>query len=648
MALLRRLSIRNKLMLAMGLCLLLFIFISSSLSVYMTSENARTRVVEQELPAQIGEIRNDILRQIIQPLSVSQTLANDTFLHEWEEAGLPEEGVAAWEKYAKHIKAKNNAATVFWVSHTTGKYYTDTGYDRTLSKDKASDQWFYGFVNGSAPYTLDIDKDVSADKYMLFINTRVQTTGGKQAVAGLGLAVNTLADTIRGYKLGKSGSVALVRPTGAILVHRNPALVDGKHFLKELPGYSADLSKELLGGQQFAHGRFKGENGMQFVASSFIPELNAYVVAEVPESEVLGNIGRAAMISALVGALIGGGIGMAAIFFVASAIAAPVSDAAAMLTEIASGEGDLSRRMPVESDDEVGALAHAFNKFVSSLNSTMLQVRNSTAMISTASSEIASGNFDLSSRTEHQASNLEETAAAMEQLTSTVKQNSANAEAANKLVAETTNAAVKGGQVVAGVVDMMGQITSSSQKMSDIIGVIDGIAFQTNILALNAAVEAARAGEQGRGFAVVASEVRSLAQRSAAAAKEIKELIVDSVGKVEAGGKLVDTAGDAMSEIVKSVQHVATLMAEITTAGHEQSEGIGQVNLSITQMDDATQQNAALVEEAAAAAQSLQEQAAQLEQVIGTFKLDTSGGGGGGGGGGAAAGRSGRTALALR
>jgi len=644
MALLRRLSIRNKLMLAMGLCLLLFIFISSSLSVYMTSENARVRVVEQELPAQIGEIRNDILRQINQPLSVSLTLANDTFLHDWEEAGLPDEGVEAWQKYARQLKAKNNAATVFWVSHTTGKYFTDAGYDRTLSKDKASDQWFYGFVNGNAQYTLDIDKDVSADKYMLFINTRVQTPGGKQAVTGLGLAVNTLADTIRSYKLGKSGSVSLVRPNGAFLVHRNPALVDGKHFLKDMPGFSADLSKELLGGQKFAQGRYKGDSGPQFVASSFIPELNAYVVAEVPESEVLGNIGRSAMISALVGALIGGGIGMAAIFFVASAIAAPVSHAAEMLTEIASGEGDLSRRMPVESEDEVGALAHAFNKFVSSLNSTMLQVRDSTAMISTASTEIASGNFDLSARTEHQASNLEETAAAMEELTSTVKQNTANAEEANKLVAATTNAAVKGGQVVAGVVDMMGQITASSQKMSDIIGVIDGIAFQTNILALNAAVEAARAGEQGRGFAVVASEVRSLAQRSAAAAKEIKELIVDSVGKVEAGGKMVDTAGDAMSDIVKSVQHVATLMAEITTASHEQSDGIGQVNLSITQMDDATQQNAALVEEAAAAAQSLQEQAAQLEQVIGTFKLDTSGSGGGNVAGSGA----GRTALALR
>jgi methyl-accepting chemotaxis protein len=296
-----------------------------------------------------------------------------------------------------------------------------------------------------------------------------------------------------------------------------------------------------------------------------------------------------------------------------------------MLGEIADGRGDLTRRMPVESRDEVGALAEAFNRFVASLNHTIGDVRDSAYAIAGASTEIASGNMNLSGRTEAQASSLEETAAAMEELTSTVRQNADNARQANQLVLSATREAEKGGQVVGQVVATMGSISDSSRKIVDIIAVIDGIAFQTNILALNAAVEAARAGEQGRGFAVVATEVRNLAHRSAAAAKEIKELIGDSVEKVEAGTRLVDSAGATMGEIVGAVRRVADLMAEIDAASAEQSQGIGQVNQSIAEMDDATQQNAALVEEAAAAAAALREQADRLAQVVSAFRLDDQG-----------------------
>ncbi len=284
------------------------------------------------------------------------------------------------------------------------------------------------------------------------------------------------------------------------------------------------------------------------------------------------------------------------------------------------GAGDLSMRIELRPGDTSSLMVH-LARMQENLVHIVGQVRSGTVTIATASSQIAAGNHDLSSRTEEQASSLEETAASMEEITSTVKQNADNARQANQLAMTASSVAVRGGSVVAEVIGTMGAINASSRKIVDIIGVIDGIAFQTNILALNAAVEAARAGEQGRGFAVVAAEVRNLAQRSAAAAKEIKTLIGDSVGKVEEGSKQVAEAGKTMDEIVGSVKRVTDIMAEITAASQEQTQGIEQINQAITQMDQVTQQNAALVEEAAAAASSLQEQAGALSQVVSVFRL---------------------------
>jgi methyl-accepting chemotaxis protein len=283
--------------------------------------------------------------------------------------------------------------------------------------------------------------------------------------------------------------------------------------------------------------------------------------------------------------------------------------------------GDLTVAIDTKAGDQ-SSLLYAIKRMRDSLATIVGQVRVGTDSMATASSQIAAGNLDLSSRTEQQASSLEETASSMEELTSTVRQNADNARQANQLAQSASAVAIKGGEVVAQVVETMGSINNSSNKIVDIIGVIDGIAFQTNILALNAAVEAARAGEQGRGFAVVATEVRSLAQRSAAAAKEIKTLIGDSVDKVEAGSKLVEQAGNTMDEVVASVKRVTGIMGEITDASSEQSAGIEQVNQAIAQMDTVTQQNAALVEQAAAAAESLQEQAGNLARVVSVFKID--------------------------
>lgn len=283
--------------------------------------------------------------------------------------------------------------------------------------------------------------------------------------------------------------------------------------------------------------------------------------------------------------------------------------------------GDLAVEIRVKPDDEASVM-YAMKAMRDNLAKIVTQVRTGTDTIATAAAEIASGNLDLSSRTEEQASTLEETASSMEELTSTVKQNADNARQANQLAATASVIASRGGEVVSQVVSTMEDINTSSNKIVDIIAVIDGIAFQTNILALNAAVEAARAGEQGRGFAVVATEVRSLAQRSASAAKEIKDLIGKSVEKVENGSRLVEQAGTTMQEIVASIGRVTDIISEIATASIEQSQGIEQVNQAVTEMDDVTQQNAALVEEAAAASQSLQDQAGTLLELVSVFKLD--------------------------
>jgi methyl-accepting chemotaxis protein len=304
-------------------------------------------------------------------------------------------------------------------------------------------------------------------------------------------------------------------------------------------------------------------------------------------------------------------------------ITRPLCQAVAAARRVAGG--DLTGRITVSGSDETGQLLQALQDMNSALLNIVMQVRSGTAQIETSSSEIAAGNQDLSSRTEQQAGSLEETAASMEELTATVKNNAGNARQANALADAAADVAVRGGAVVTEVVGTMDAINAASRKIVDIISVIDGIAFQTNILALNAAVEAARAGEQGRGFAVVASEVRTLAQRSAAAAKEIKELIGDSVDKVNQGSKLVADAGATMQDIVDSVHRVSTIITEITTASKEQSAGIDEVYKAIGEMDQVTQQNAALVEQSAAAAESMQQQAAQLAQVVSVFQVGGAG-----------------------
>ncbi|MEO5795587.1 MAG: methyl-accepting chemotaxis protein, partial [Rhodoferax sp.] len=346
---------------------------------------------------------------------------------------------------------------------------------------------------------------------------------------------------------------------------------------------------------------------------------SGWLVAEVAESEAMAEYWRNMSViwSLLAATTVLLGVGLYVL--VRRSVSLPLAELTVAVTAVA--HGDLTRAFSTQRKDEIGALVNEVEGMRQRYLQALSQVRAAVESIGTASAEIASGNQDLSVRTEQTASNLQRTASSMEELTSTVQQSADAARQANQLAASAAAVAARGGAVVGEVVSTMTDINHRSKKIADIIGVIDGIAFQTNILALNAAVEAARAGEQGRGFAVVASEVRSLAQRSAEAAKEIKTLIDASVDKVESGSRLVQNAGTTMDEIVSSVKRVSDTIGEITAAAAEQSDGIGDVNNTVGQLDQMTQQNAALVEQSAAAAESLRDQAERLAQAVAVFKL---------------------------
>ncbi|SIO60919.1 methyl-accepting chemotaxis protein [Paraburkholderia phenazinium] len=447
-----------------------------------------------------------------------------------------------------------------------------------------------------------------------FVRTIQDSQGKALGVLGMDISLDGFAKMIGQVRFGDTGYLMVVEDSGTVLVDpREPS--HNFEPLKDLGDGYRELADIANGAQSVAI------DGTQYDGVIYTsPELGWKYIGLIPHREMMASANRLSAILIAAG-LIALAAALALTTALGRKLTAPLRQVSNGMQDIASGDGDLTQRLPVTSDDEVGVLAAQFNAFVEKLNGVLLNIRANSETLRVATGEISAGNADLSARTEQQAAALEETAASMEELTSAVKQNADNARHASSLAANASDVARRSSDVVERVVVTMSDISQSSSRIADITGIIEGIAFQTNILALNAAVESARAGEHGRGFAVVASEVRSLAQRSSSAAKEIKELIGASVGKIHQGSALASEAGQTMSEVTHAVGQVTSIMGEIAAASDEQSRGIAQVNLAITQMDDVTQQNAALVEEAAAASRSLEDQGRQLNETIAAFRL---------------------------
>ncbi|AKJ27372.1 methyl-accepting chemotaxis protein [Caldimonas brevitalea] len=624
------LSLRLKFFAASALTLCLTVLLVVLFQTELARRDQLERVRDHELPAQLSSVAGRVEAQLNKVIAGSEALANNTYLKAWIEAGAPLEQQAAVEAAMAQVQRSLKANAAFMATTLPDgsvRYHHWEGGKlqwRLLSAETPSDSWYFNYLKSGRPYELNLDSNPLSKSVMLFVNYRSDAQGADGRplnVAGGGLDMTQLATLIREVRVGKSGAVMLVKADGVVDVHPDPAQA-GKVDLSKLPGFAPLLADQWKAVRErgVSVQQTRLEDGqVAFVGAVYLPDLQRYLVASMPLQEVTAGIRENQWWTFAAGAALLV-MGLALLYPLVGRLIGPLATLRRQVAAVTDSL-DLSARFDVTDQSEIGEIGRQLNRFMDRLQQSFESVRHASDDILARSLAIAEGNQSLSGRTEQQAGSLRETATSMEQISASVRQNADSAGQARGLSAGASDVARQGGEVMAQAVETMDAISHSASRISDIVGVIDGIAFQTNILALNAAVEAARAGEQGKGFAVVASEVRSLAQRSAQAAREIKQLIAESNERVSAGSSHIERAGKTMRELVDAVQRVSDIMSEISAASGEQAQGVAGINKAVASMDDATRQNAALVQQSAQAAAGLREQAGRLVEAIGVFRL---------------------------
>lgn len=624
------LSLRVRFFTVAALSLSITVLLVVSLQSILASKEQLERVRTYELPAQMQFVAARIQAQLNLAIAGSEALANNTYVHQWLASGRPEEGLQQLQQAMARTQQSLKANAVFVAANTADgvKYYhyeNQRFQSRSMSSSDSSDNWYFNFVRGGRAVELNLDSNPLSKSLLMFVNYRGDAMAGSlpAVVAGGGMGMEQLAELIRANKIGSAGSVMLVRADGVVDVHPDAALAaSGRLNVREQTGFAPLVANDwaLVRDQQRPIIQAKIDGQDSYVAAMYLPDLQRYLVAQMPVSEITAGIDRNRWLAlAAGGALLV--LALLVMFPLATALLRPLESLQRQIAQVTESL-NLGTRLQTQDQAEIGSMCQQLNRFLERLHEAFADVRDTVDGIHARAASIASGNQDLSHRTEMEASALEHSASSMEELTTSVQQNAENAHQARQLSQGASDVARQGGELMGQVVSNMHAIAQSSDRIGHIVGVIDSIAFQTNILALNAAVEAARAGEQGRGFAVVASEVRALAGRSGEAAREIRDLIHESSQRVSSGAQRVEQAGTTMNEIVAAVQQVSDLIQSIAAASQEQARGLSSVTQSTSQMEGVTQQNAALVEEVAAAASHLEAEAARLRTLMGTFQLN--------------------------